>query len=156
VLGLVPLDDHGEERRLLLPPTRHGPRNMARAIPPSVELTSGSSVRLPAKLTLASVMPLPSCCLAGRSALPLEPGDGGHRGMPQEPQGQAVEPTKSARPDQVAGCGRLGCWVGWRGACGWGSGMPGTVRPDPSTLGVVGERGSHHEGRSRPVPGLSQ
>jgi hypothetical protein len=25
--------------------------------------------------------------------------------------------------------------------------MPGTVRPDPSTLGVVGERGSDHEGR---------
>jgi hypothetical protein len=24
--------------------------------------------------------------------------------------------------------------------------MPGTVRPDPSTLGVVGERGSHHGG----------
>src|SRR5215207_5421475 len=41
------------------------------------------------------------------------------------------------------------------GACGWGSGMPSTVRPDPSTLDVVGERGSRHEGRSparfRPV-----
>jgi hypothetical protein len=35
-------------------------------------------------------------CLAGRSALPLEPGDGGRRGMPREHQGQAVEPTKSA------------------------------------------------------------
>jgi hypothetical protein len=32
--------------------------------------------------------------------------------------------------------------------------MPGTVRPDPSTLGVAGERGSRHEGRfCRPVPG---
>jgi len=31
------------------------------------------------------------------------------------------------------------------GACGWGLGMSGTVRPDPSTLGVVGERGSGHE-----------
>src|SRR5215207_6587202 len=41
-------------------------------------------------------MLLSSCCLAGRSALPLEPGDGGHRGMPREPQGQATEPTKSA------------------------------------------------------------
>src|SRR5215212_6853612 len=37
--------------------------------------TSGWSVRLPAKLALASVMVLPSWdCLAGRSALPLEPG----------------------------------------------------------------------------------
>jgi hypothetical protein len=32
-----------------------------------------------------------------------------------------------------------------RRACGWGSGMPSTVRPDPSTLGVVGERGSRRE-----------
>ncbi len=29
-----------------------------------------------------------------------------------------------------------------------GVGHASTVRPDPSTLGVVGERGSHHEGRS--------
>jgi hypothetical protein len=28
-----------------------------------------------------------------------------------------------------------------------GVGHASTVRPDPSTLGVVGERGSHHEGR---------
>jgi hypothetical protein len=32
-------------------------------------------------------------------------------------------------------------------------GHASTVRPDPSTLGVVGERGSHREGRLRPVPG---
>ena len=31
--------------------------------------------------------------------------------------------------------------------------MPSTVRPDPSTLGMGGERGSRQEGRSRPVPG---
>jgi hypothetical protein len=31
--------------------------------------------------------------------------------------------------------------------------MPGTVRPDPSTLGAVGERGSHHEDCSQSVPG---
>src|SRR5215211_465107 len=48
-------------------------RNLARAMPPSVERTSGSSVRLPAKLTLASVMVHPSWdCLAGRCALPLD------------------------------------------------------------------------------------
>jgi hypothetical protein len=33
--------------------------------------------------------------------------------------------------------------------------MPGTVRPDPSTLGVVGERGSHHEDCSLSVSGCS-
>jgi hypothetical protein len=29
-----------------------------------------------------------------------------------------------------------------------------TVRPDPSTLGMVGERGSHHEAAPRPVLGI--
>jgi len=37
-----------------------------------------------------------------------------------------------------------------------GVGHASTVRPDPSTLGVVGERGSRHEGRSRPVPGSQE
>jgi hypothetical protein len=45
-------------------------RNLARAIPASVCRSSGWSVRLPAKLTAASVMVCPSCCLAGRSVLP--------------------------------------------------------------------------------------
>jgi len=45
------------------------------------------------------------------------------------PSGQARRPWRARVP-------------GWWGACGWGSGMPSTVRPDPSTLGVVGERGS--------------
>jgi hypothetical protein len=82
MLGLVAPHDHGEERRLLLPPTRHrhpehGPGDAALGV-----ADLGWSVRLPAKLTLASVMVLPSWdCLAGRSALPLEPGDGGRRGM---------------------------------------------------------------------------
>src|SRR5262245_65505189 len=61
MLGLVPPHDHGEQRRLLLPPTRHrhpehGP---GRSLTPCAA-PSGSSVRLPAKLTLGSVMPLPS------------------------------------------------------------------------------------------------
>jgi hypothetical protein len=34
-----------------------------------------------------------------------------------------------------------------------GVGHASPVRPDPSTLGVVGERGSHHEAACRPVPG---
>jgi hypothetical protein len=40
-----------------------------------------------------------------------------------------------------------------RGACGLGSGMPGTVRPAPSILGVVGARGSRRESCSQLVPG---
>ena len=34
-----------------------------------------------------------------------------------------------------------------------GVGHASTVRPDPSTLGVVGERGSHHESCLQLVPG---
>ncbi len=34
-----------------------------------------------------------------------------------------------------------------------GVGHASTDRPDPSTLGVVGERGSHHESFSQLVPG---
>jgi Phage integrase family len=50
-------------------------RNVARTIPPSLWWTSGWSLRLPARLTLASLMLLPSSgCLVGRSALPLDPG----------------------------------------------------------------------------------
>jgi hypothetical protein len=97
MLGLVAPHDDGEERRLLLPPPDTATRKMARAMPASVCRSSGSSVRLPAKLTAASVMVLPSWdCLAGRSALPLDPGDGGPV-APRDRQGQAVEPTKSAR-----------------------------------------------------------
>src|SRR5215207_7321540 len=49
--------------------------------------------------------------------------------------------TPSIRSLAVAGSGAG--LVG--GACGWGSGDASTVRPDPSTSGAVGERGSHHE-----------
>ena len=80
-------------------------------------------------------------------------GGGGHRGMPTEPQGQAVEPTKSAidqarRPPVGSGAGLVA------GCLRLGVGHASTVRPDPSTPGVVGERGSHHEGRlpARPRP----
>ena len=62
-----------------------------------------------------------------------------------------MEATKSAM-DEAADRGRLGCRLGWSECLRLGVGHASTVRPDPSTLGVVGERGSHHEGRSRPVP----
>jgi hypothetical protein len=73
--------------------------------------------------------------------------------MPQGRQGQAVEPTKSARLDQAADL-----LVGSRvelvgGRLRLGVGHASTVRPDPSTLGVAGDRGSHHESCSQLVPG---
>jgi hypothetical protein len=59
---------------------------------------------------------------------------------------QAMEPTKSAmhdltghRPARVPG------WLVER--LRLGVGHASTVRPDLSILGVVGERGSRHEGR---------
>jgi hypothetical protein len=72
--------------------------------------------------------------------------------MPREHQGQALEPTKSAM-HELAGhrsaqepswlVGRLRLVVG----------HASTVRPDPSTLGVVGERGSRREDCLQFVPG---
>jgi hypothetical protein len=41
VLGLVAPDHHGEERRLTIAPAGDGTRNVARAMPPSVQRTSG-------------------------------------------------------------------------------------------------------------------
>jgi hypothetical protein len=104
---------------------------------------------LPTKLTVASVMTLPSWdCLAGRSALPLDPGDGGCRGMLKDRQGQAVEPTNSARSGSgLPAVGRLGCRLGWSERLRLVVGHARTVRPDPSTLDAVGEQGSHREGR---------
>jgi hypothetical protein len=103
----------------------------------------------------SSVMVLPfRCCLAGRSALPLEPRDGGHRGTPQGRRGQAVKPTKSAidqdrRPWVGSGAGLVG---GGLAAGDWACQHRPAISLHP---GVAGERGSHHEGhvsaRSRPL-----
>ena len=74
MLGLVAPHGHGEERRLLLLAAADDHSEHGSCDPALGVLDLGSPVRLPAKLTLAAVMVLPSCCLAGRSALPLEPG----------------------------------------------------------------------------------
>jgi hypothetical protein len=65
------------------------------------------------------------------------------------------ETTRGKRQSQRSRPDWINCRVGSAQVPAWlveglrlGSGMPGTVRPDPSTLGVVGERGSRHEGRS--------
>jgi hypothetical protein len=64
--------------------------------------------------------------------------------MPREHQGKRR--SQRSRPDWInrqpmagSGTGLVG------GALAAGVGHASTVRPDPSILGVVGERGSHHE-----------
>ena len=97
MLGLVAPHDHGEERRLLLPPARHGhpehgPGDAALGV---ADLGVVGEVAGEADAGLGHGA-APSCCLAGRSARPR--GTGG-RWMPwhaESRQGQAVEPTKSA------------------------------------------------------------
>jgi hypothetical protein len=95
-------------------------------------------------------------CLAGRSALPLDPGDGGHRGMPQGHQGQATEPTKSARQDQPPTMGRLRSRVGWWSACGWGSGMPAPSGQLPPPWTWRENEAPATRAARRPVPGSSR
>ena len=88
----------------------------------------GWSVRLPAKLTRGSAMCILAECLAGRSALPQDPG----RWTPwhaNRTPGAAVEPTKSAMQEGCRADGRLRCRVGW-----WalhGGSRASTVRPAP-------------------------
>jgi hypothetical protein len=152
MLGLVAPHDHGEEGRLLLPPTRHrhpehGPGD------PSLGVSQFGVVGEVAGEAHGCLGHAGSLLLPGRAVCPaLEPGDGGHRGRPPGHQGQATEPTKLAPPGQAAGAGRLGCRVGWRRSR-LGVGHASTVRPAPSTLGVVGERGSRGESCFQLVPG---
>jgi hypothetical protein len=85
MLGLVPPDDHGEERRLLLPSTRHGypehgPGDPALGV---ADFRVVGQVAGEARGGLGHGS-APSCCLAGRFALPLDPGDGRRRGMPRD------------------------------------------------------------------------
>src|SRR5215211_6707067 len=109
-------------------------RNMVRAIPLSVWRTSGSSMRLPAKLTLASVMTLPPG-LPGRAVCPAL-GPGGR----WTPWHAERAPGASDEANEV-GHGSS-CRVGSARVPGWlveclrlGSGMPGTVRPEHFHLG---------------------
>jgi hypothetical protein len=153
MLGLVAPHDHGDGTTAPAPagPTPP-PRNMARAMPPSVWRTSGSSVRLPAKLG----------CLGHDSAL-LNAWPGGlpcpwNRGtvdtVAWHQAARGKRWSQRSRPCmKVAGLGpaQEPSWLVER--LWLGIGHASTVRPDPSTLGVVGERGSHHEDCLQPVPG---
>ena len=124
--------DHGEERRLLLPGARHrhpehGPGDPALGVP-QLGLVGEVTGEAHAGLGHGAVPPEG---LAGRSALPLEPGDGGHRGMPKGHQGQATKPTKSA--DARRSPSRWSAQeLGWLVGClRLGVGHAGTVRPIP-------------------------
>jgi hypothetical protein len=92
-------------------------------------------------------------CLAGRSALPLEPGDGGHRGMPRGRQGQAAEPTKPVPCINSPTMGRLRSRVGWWSACGWGSGMPAPSGQIPPPRAWWENEAPATRAARRPVPG---
>jgi hypothetical protein len=64
--------------------------------------------------------------------------------MPREHQGKRR--SQRSRPDWINRQPMAGSGTGFvGGALAAGVGHASTVRPDPSILGVVGERGSHHE-----------
>jgi hypothetical protein len=90
----------------------------------------------------------PLRCLAGRSALPLDPGTVATVACRETTRGKRWSQRSRPLLDQAAGrwSAQVPGWLveGLRLVVGHAS----TVRPDPSTLGAVGERGSHHEGRS--------
>ena len=122
VLGLVAPDDDGEERCLLLPPTADGDPEPG----PGDAALGGADLGLVGEVAGEAdarprSCPAPSCCLAGRSALPLEPGDGGHRGMPRDHRGKRWSQRVGRGSGLPAVAAQVLSWLG--GACGWGSGM---------------------------------
>src|SRR5215212_8359649 len=113
-------------------------------------------MRLPAKLTLASVMVCPFL-LPGRAVCPalgpggrctpwhaLRPPGASDRANEVGPTGSGRRPWPARVPGWLVECLRLGV------------GHASTVRPDRSTLGVVGERGSGHESCLQLVPGAAR
>jgi hypothetical protein len=107
-------------------------------------------------LTLASLMLLPSSgCLAGRSALPLERGNGGRLACRRAAGGKLR--SQRSRPDSIRlpAIGRLGCRVGWWGACGWGSGMPAPTGQIPPPWAWWENEAPTTRAARRPVPGRS-
>ena len=122
MLRLVAPHDHGEERRRTTAPAPADPTPPPGTRPRRSRPRCAAAPRVVGEVAGKAHAGLGHA--ASRAVCPaLGPGDGGHCGMPREPQGQATEPTKSAM-DQAAEHGRLRCRVGWWSACGWGSGMP--------------------------------
>jgi hypothetical protein len=70
----------------------------------------------------------------------------------KRPPGASGEANEVGYVNSLPAVGRLGRRVGWSTRLRLGVGHASTVRPDPATLGVVGEPGSHHEGRSPACP----
>jgi hypothetical protein len=130
-------------------------RNMARAMPDSVCRSSGSSVRLPAKLTLASVMVLP-LSVAWPGGLPCPWNRGTVDTVACRKAIRGKRQSQRGRPwIKLAGRGRLGCRVGWWGACGWGRACQ--HRPARSLHpGRGGRTRLPPRGPLRPVPGDSR
>src|SRR5215218_10129477 len=125
MLGLVAPHDHGEERRLLLPPARHrhpehGPGDATLGVA-DLGVVGEVAGEVDAGFGHGAAL----LGLSGRAVCPAL-GPGGrwtpwHAERAPGASGGANEVGHAIRSPAI---GRLGCRVGWWGACGWGSGMP--------------------------------
>jgi hypothetical protein len=151
MLGLVAPHHHGEERRLTIPAAGDGhperrPRDAALGVP-QLGLVGEGAGEADAGLWHAAAL---LGCLAGRAALPLDPGHGDALACRKTTRGKPR--SQRTRPEWI----RLPSVLGSGAELVWGRGLrlgvghATTVRPDPSTLGVVGDRGSHREGACDP------
>jgi hypothetical protein len=142
MVGLFAPHDDGEKRRLLLPPARdgHPEPGPGDAVVGVADLGVVGEVAGEADAGLGHGAALPG--LSGRAVYPAL-GTGG-RWTPwhaERPLGKATKPTKSAMDQACRACSVQ--VPGWLVGClRRGVGHASTVRPDPSTLGVAGERGS--------------
>jgi hypothetical protein len=153
VLGLVAPDDHGEERRLLLPPTRHchpehGPSDATLGV-----ADLGVIGEVAAKLTPAWVMVLP-LPVAWPGGLPCPWNRGTVDTVACRESARGKRRSQRSRPCMTSpALGRLGCRVGWWGACGWGSGMPAPSGQIPPPWARWENEAPRRESGSRLVTG---
>jgi hypothetical protein len=131
MLSLVAPHDHGEERQLLLSSTGDGHPEQGPGDPTLGVADRGSSVRLPAKLTLASVM----CC---------PPGTGGRAVCPARgPRGTVDTVACSRSPGASDGANEVGHAIKLAGP--WPARVPSWL---VDTLAAGGRACQHRPARS--------
>src|SRR5512133_1625925 len=157
MLGLVAPRDHGEERRLLLPTAtdghpEHGPGDPCLGV---ADLGILGEVAGKAHGCLGHASALLE--LSGRAVCPaLGPGGRWTPWHAERTSGASGGANEVGHGSRLPADGRLGCRVGWWGACGWGSGMPAPSGQIPPPWAWWENEAPATRAARRPVPGSSR
>src|SRR4029450_11730426 len=141
------------EGRLLLPAVRHGhpehgPGDAALGV---ADLGVVGEVTGEADAGLGHGVPLP---VAWPGGLPCPWNQGTVDAVACRKTTRGRRQNQRSRPDWIRSPanGRLGCRVGWRSACGWGSGMPAPSGQIPPPWAGRGNEGPPPRERSVAAP----